>query len=126
MCPAPRRLYARARARGGLLIAALSRGVASRTARLVGARCALSRQLWEAFITDKAKASTDVDNATIAVACFTAALLDRERAKAVSAERPLSLIGATAVWAGWSNELELLCVPSLVLKAAVPIRDGGR
>mgnify|MGYP000265226483 CR=1 FL=1 len=74
--------------------------------------------LWEAFVTGKAKAVTHVDDATIAVACFTAALPDPARANAVIAERPLSLVGAAALWAAWSDEIELLRKPCLVLKAA--------
>jgi hypothetical protein len=73
--------------------------------------------LWEAFVTEKAKAVTHVDDATIAVACFTAALPEPGRASAVTAERPLSLVGAAAVWAGWSDDIELLRTPCLVLKA---------
>lgn len=76
--------------------------------------------LWEAFVTEKAKAVTHVDDATIAVACFAAALPEPGRASAVTAERPLSLVGAAAVWAGWSDDIELLRTPCLVLKAAAP------
>ncbi len=53
--------------------------------------------LWEAFVTEKAKAVTHVDDAAIAVACFTAALPDPGQAKAVTAQRPLSLVGAAAI-----------------------------
>jgi hypothetical protein len=44
--------------------------------------------LWEAFVTENAKAATHVDDATIAVACFTSALPDPGQANAVTAERP--------------------------------------
>lgn len=74
--------------------------------------------LWEAFVTERAKAVTHVDDATVAVACFAAALPDPRSASAVSAERPLSLVGAAALWAGWSDDVELLHAPCLVLKAA--------
>ena len=74
--------------------------------------------LWETFVTEKAKATTHVDDAAIAVACFTAALPDLERANAVTAERPLSLVGAAGLWAGWSDDAEFLRTPCLVLKAA--------
>jgi hypothetical protein len=73
--------------------------------------------LWEAFVTEKAKETTHIDDATVAVACFIAALPEPERASAVTAERPLSLIGAAALWARWSDDVELLRAPSLVLKA---------
>ena len=74
--------------------------------------------LWEAFVTDRAKAATHVDDATIAVACFLDALPDPREANAVEVERPLSLIGAAAAWAGWSDELDILRQPCLVLKAS--------
>jgi len=74
--------------------------------------------LWETFVTEKAKATTHVDDAAIAVACFTAALPDPGRANAVTAERPLSLVGAAGLWAGWSDDAEFLRTPCLVLKAA--------
>jgi hypothetical protein len=73
--------------------------------------------LWEAFVTEKAKATTHVDDATIAVACFTAALPDPRSASHVTAERPLSLVGGAALWAGWSDDVELLRAPCLVMKA---------
>jgi hypothetical protein len=59
--------------------------------------------LWEAFVTRGAKAASHVDDATVAVACFTAALPDPGSANAVTAERPLSLVGAAAVWSGWGR-----------------------
>ncbi len=74
--------------------------------------------LWEAFVTANAKAATHVDDATVAVSCFTAALPDPRSASTVSAERPLSLEGAAALWAGWTDNLALLHAPCLVLRAA--------
>jgi hypothetical protein len=73
--------------------------------------------LWEAFVTGEVKATTHVDDATIAVTCFTAALPDPTLHNAVTAERPLSLVGAAAIWAGWSEDIDLLRTPCLVLKA---------
>jgi hypothetical protein len=73
--------------------------------------------LWEAFVTEKAKAVTHMDDATVAVACFSAALPDLNGANAVTAERPLSLVGAAAIWAGWSEEVDFLRAPCLVFKA---------
>lgn len=83
--------------------------------------------LWEAFVTGKAKATTHVDDATIAVACFTAALPDPARSSAVTAERPLSLVGGAALWAGWTQEVEIVRAPCLVLKAdSVLAYDAAR
>lgn len=74
--------------------------------------------VWEAFVTADAKATTHVDDATVAVECFVAALPDPRGANAVIAEHPLSLAGAAILWAGWSNDLALLHAPCLVLRAA--------
>jgi hypothetical protein len=54
--------------------------------------------VWEAFVTAGAKGSTHVNDAEIAVAAFSRALPNPAAASAVSAERPLSLAGAVAVW----------------------------
>jgi hypothetical protein len=75
--------------------------------------------LWEAFVTDRAKAATHVDDATVAVAAFRDALPDISAANAVRTEaRPFSLLGASLLWAGWSHDLELLHTPCIVVKAA--------
>jgi hypothetical protein len=73
--------------------------------------------VWEAFVTDKAKADSHVNDATVAVACFSAALPD-PRTASVTAETPLSPVGAAALWWDWSDALELLDTPCLVLRAA--------
>jgi hypothetical protein len=74
--------------------------------------------LGEAFVTETAKAETHVADAAVAVSCFTAALPDPRNANAVEAERPLSLLAAAALWAGWTDDLRLLHAPCLVLKTA--------
>ena len=76
--------------------------------------------LWEAFVTGEAKAATHVDDAIVAVACFTAALPNPTDATAVTAERPLSLVGTAALWAYWTDDVALLHAPCLVLKAGAP------
>jgi hypothetical protein len=76
--------------------------------------------LWEAFVSAAAKATTHVDDATIAVRAFQAALHDPNAANAVSAERPLSLLGAALVWSGWGSDVDLLHTPCVVIKAAPP------
>jgi hypothetical protein len=74
--------------------------------------------LWEAFVTDRAKAATHVDDAAVAVAAFRDALPDPMTANAVEGERPLSLLGAALVWSGWSDDPELLRAVCLVIKAS--------
>jgi hypothetical protein len=71
-------------------------------------------------VTARAKATTHVDDATVAVTAFRAALPDPTSANAVSAERPLSLLGAALLWSGWREDTELLRAPCLVIKAAPP------
>ena len=73
--------------------------------------------IWEAFVTSGAKGVTHVDDAAIAVAAFTAALPNPRTASTVSAERPLSLIGAAAVWSGWSTDDEVMHAAPLVVRA---------
>jgi uracil-DNA glycosylase len=77
--------------------------------------------LWEAFVTDRAKAMTHVDDATVAVTAFLDALPELAAANAVTAERPLSLLGAAILWSGWSDDPDLLHAPCLVIKATPPV-----
>jgi hypothetical protein len=73
--------------------------------------------LWEAFVSGAAKGTTHVDDASIAVAAFVAALPDPREGSSITAERPMSLIGAAAVWSGWSDDEELLRAAPLVVRA---------
>ena len=75
--------------------------------------------LWEAFVTGQAKAKnkTHIGDATVAVEALREALPDPTRANAVTAERPLSLLGAALLWSGWSDDTSLLAMPCLVIKA---------
>jgi len=82
--------------------------------------------LWEAFVTGPAKAATHVDDATVAVAAFRGCLPDPRARNAVSAERPLSLLGAALLWSGWSSDADLLHTPCLVIRAAPPSRTSPR
>jgi hypothetical protein len=69
--------------------------------------------LWEAFVTDRAKGASHIDDATIAALAF------REQVSApnaVSAERPLSLVGMASLWSGWSTDLSLLRSSCMVVK----------
>jgi hypothetical protein len=61
---------------------------------------------------------THVDDAAVAAACFATALPDPRNVSSVTADRPLSLVGAAALWAGWTDNLALLHAPCLVLRAA--------
>jgi len=73
--------------------------------------------LWEAFVSGTAKGKTHVDDATIAVAAFSNMLPDPMAAPTISAERPLSLVGAVALWIGWLRDAAALHVTPLVIRA---------
>jgi hypothetical protein len=67
---------------------------------------------WEAFVSGSAKGEgkeqSHVRDATTAAMAF----LDREEdlmnSNEVTAERPFSLIGAAALWSGWTTDLKIL------------------
>ncbi len=73
--------------------------------------------VWEAFVSDSAKGTSHVDDATIAVAAFSRALPDPRIASTITAERPLSLAGAVAVWSGWPDASDALHRAPLVIRA---------
>jgi hypothetical protein len=73
--------------------------------------------LWEAFVSNRAKDATHVQDATDAVDAFQEALPDVMGANAVTADAPLSLLGAAMLWSGWSENIDLLHKPCLVIKA---------
>lgn len=76
--------------------------------------------LWEAFVTGAAKASTHTDDALIAASTFRDALPSPAAANAVTAERPMSLLGAAMLWSGWATDVQTLHTPCLVIKASPP------
>jgi len=73
--------------------------------------------VWEAFVSASAKGTSHVDDATIAVAAFSRALPDPRIASTITAERPLSLVGAVAVWSGWLDATDALHYAPLVIRA---------
>jgi len=73
--------------------------------------------VWEAFVSASAKGTSHVDDATIAVAAFSRALPDPRIASTITAERPLSLVGAVAVWSGWLDASDALHYAPLVIRA---------
>jgi len=74
--------------------------------------------LWEAFVTGMAKATTHSGDAEIAVDCFVNVMPDVPGQSAVTAENPLSLITAAAMYAGWEfAELHPLRGDRVVIKA---------
>lgn len=63
---------------------------------------------WEAFVSEAAHSADHVRDAATAVVAFMHAEDDLASATTVRAERPLSLIGAAALWSGWTVELAAL------------------
>jgi len=79
---------------------------------------------WEAFVAGVAH-STSEEHAHIQDAATAAiAFLENEHcltnANAVTTEQPFSLIGAVALWSGWTSNLQALYEPTLVIKPTVP------
>jgi hypothetical protein len=74
--------------------------------------------LWEAFVSRGAKATTHLEDATVAVSAFRAALPDPTHANAITTDRPLSLLGAAILWSGWTDDVKFLRMACLVIRAA--------
>lgn len=81
------------------------------------ARAGRGLYIWEAFVTAQAKGATHYDDAAIAVAAFAKALPDPPAASAVTAARPLSLVGAAALWSGWLSDRAALHSSPVVIRA---------
>lgn len=73
--------------------------------------------VWEAFVTAGAKGGSDCEDAAIAVSAFMGGLPDPFAASAVTAERPLSLLGAAALWSGWLADRTALHEAPIVICA---------
>jgi hypothetical protein len=73
--------------------------------------------LWEAFVTSTAKGAGHREDAKIAVTQFSKSLPDPWSANAIQIENVLSLVGAAALRAGWSANIEALSKQCLVIKA---------
>ncbi len=73
--------------------------------------------LWEAFVTSVSKGTGHAEDAAIAIECFKSALPDMDDANAIEESSVLSLVGAAALRAGWSDNIGILSEPCLVIKA---------
>jgi len=78
---------------------------------------------WEAFVSGTAHSDSGVRDAATAARYFLENENNLQRVNAISAEDPLSLIGAAAIWSGWVNNPSYLHKPVLVLKPNEPF-DG--
>jgi hypothetical protein len=79
---------------------------------------------WEAFVSQEAHSASltgaDVQDAATAAKEFLISEDDLGTATAVRTERPLSMIGAAALWSGWATDPAILHEPALVLKPLMP------
>lgn len=73
--------------------------------------------LWEAFVSGKAKGTSHSDDARIAVEKFKAALPNIKEANAISEQCVFSLVGASMLRPGWSENIQFLFESCLVIKA---------
>lgn len=73
--------------------------------------------LWEAFVTAQAKGTDHAEDAVIAVNSFLSSLPKPEAHNAIQEESVLSLVGACALRAGWSDSIAALSQPCIVIKA---------
>ena len=71
---------------------------------------------WEAFVSGTAHSSTHIQDAATAVMAFVNCEESLADATAVTADNPLSLIGAAALWSHLTVDLEVLRKPTVVLK----------
>ena len=72
---------------------------------------------WEAFVSGKdAHRDDHMKDAATAAVFFFDNERNLQRVNAVTAENPISLIGAVALWSGWTSNLTYLCRTTLVLK----------
>jgi len=73
--------------------------------------------LWEAFVTGDRGGVTHVHDAEAALRHFLALAGSAENISAITEPSVMSLIGACAIRAGWSKDIELMWKPCLVVKA---------
>jgi hypothetical protein len=71
--------------------------------------------LWEAFVSGDAHSSEHVRDAATAAVEFLAQEHTLANANAVTAQCPLSLVHAAALWSGWSGDTDSLRTPALVI-----------
>ena len=83
--------------------------------------------LWEAFVTGQNRiGSSHQEDAAAAVCAFIRVRHDVKAANAVTSPHKVrSLIGAALLWAGWSNDLQLLRTPCVVIRPEPVSRDAS-
>jgi len=71
---------------------------------------------WEAFVSGQAHSNEHLRDAATAAVAFLSNEQDLQKANAVRADNIISLIGAVALWSGWTSDLHYLRRSTLVLK----------
>ncbi len=74
---------------------------------------------WEAFVSGSVHSSSHVTDAATAATAFLSQEGSLPKANAVTAEHPLSLIGAAALWSGLALDTELLRTSTVVIRPTV-------
>lgn len=73
--------------------------------------------IWEAFVSGRSKRDGHVADALCAVEAFTAAIPNPAEKNAIQPDSPVhSLLGAALLRTGWSVDLAILGMPSLVIR----------
>jgi len=75
---------------------------------------------WEAFVSQGAHGDCHVQDAATAAIEFVKLECGLVETNIVTAEQPLSLIGAAALWSGWTDDIRILRKPALVIKPTEP------
>jgi hypothetical protein len=73
--------------------------------------------IWEAFVSNKRQVSSQVQDATLAARTFWSRAQEPTLGTDVTAENAYSLVGAALLWAGLSQDLDLLRQPTMVIKS---------
>ena len=82
--------------------------------------------LWEAMVTGENRTGSHEGDAAAAACAFIKALPDPAACNAVTSPHKVrSLIGAALLWAGWSNDLQLLRTPCVVIRPKLMSRDAS-
>lgn len=78
--------------------------------------------VWEAFVSGPAHSPTNdpIQDAATAANWFLTNEANLEAINAVTAKPRISLIGAVALWAGWSKDVAILHEPVLVVRPGQP------
>lgn len=75
---------------------------------------------WEAFVSGKAHGRTHIQDAATAATSFIEAEANLLKATNITAECPLSLIAAAALWSGLVRDLSVLHQPTVVIRPDSP------